>query len=267
MEDLTAPKSARTSDCTSEAILIRYKQRAEASAERAQTLNHQVELHVETTNVSDVDESFFKNRWDVVVAANLKPKEIFKVNLICRKLRIKFFATNVFGMFGYFFSDLLDKHVFRKPVRGIYSPYGGKDENMVIRTERFVPFDVVFNHKFDKVYDFFYSSPWYFVMRGLLRFVDKRGCIPTRDMEDFETVRLLVNDEVESAYRRDDNKVPVSYIQLSLGPSIPVICQMVGSMLLKEIIKAATHVDEPYNNIYLFNPVINKSEVAKITGL
>uniref|UniRef100_A0A0A9YIT6 SUMO-activating enzyme subunit 1 n=1 Tax=Lygus hesperus TaxID=30085 RepID=A0A0A9YIT6_LYGHE len=240
--------------------------RAEASAVRAQTLNHQVEVHVETSNVSDVDETFFKDRWDVVVAAGLKPEDIFKVNLICRKLDIKFFATNVFGMFGFFFSDLLDKHVFRKPVRGIFSPYGGKEENMVIRSEQYVPFDYVVNHKFDKVYDFFYASPWYFAMRGLLKYVDKHGCTPTKEIGDFETVRLLVNDEVASAYRRDDNKVPVSYIQLSLGPPVPVICQMVGSMLVKEIIKAGTHVEEPYNNVYLFDPVRRKSEVAKISG-
>uniref|UniRef100_A0A0A9XWX7 SUMO-activating enzyme subunit 1 n=1 Tax=Lygus hesperus TaxID=30085 RepID=A0A0A9XWX7_LYGHE len=93
--------------------------RAEASTERAKNLNPHVEVTSETFHLADLNEEYFSNsRWDVVVATGLDQDQLERLDNFCRKGNLKFFAGEVFGMFGYFFVDL-NKHSYTKTVKTI----------------------------------------------------------------------------------------------------------------------------------------------------
>lgn len=79
--------------------------RAEASLFRAQALNPMVEITVDTTNLDDKQDEFFRN-FDVVVVTEATTKSQIRIDNACRLMGVKFFAGDVWGTFGYSFADL-----------------------------------------------------------------------------------------------------------------------------------------------------------------
>lgn len=86
------------------------KNRAEASLLRAQALNPMVEIIVDTEKLADKSDEFFRN-FDVVVVTEATLKLQVRIDNACRLLGVKFFAGDVWGMFGYSFADL-QEHTF-----------------------------------------------------------------------------------------------------------------------------------------------------------
>lgn len=86
------------------------KNRAQASLLRAQTLNPMVEISADTGNLESKDDEYFGN-FDVVVVTEASTKTLVKINNACRLKGVKFFAGDVWGMFGYSFADL-QEHSF-----------------------------------------------------------------------------------------------------------------------------------------------------------
>lgn len=81
--------------------------RAEASLQRAQVLNPMVEIRADTDHLEHKTEDFFK-QFDVVVVIEAPLHVQLQVNGYCRTHGVKFFAGDVWGMFGYSFADLLE---------------------------------------------------------------------------------------------------------------------------------------------------------------
>lgn len=86
------------------------KNRAESSIERAKALNPMVEISADTQPISEKSEDYFCG-FDVVVITGATNNELLRIDEICRRNDIKFFAGDVWGMFGYTFADLND-HAF-----------------------------------------------------------------------------------------------------------------------------------------------------------
>jgi ubiquitin-like 1-activating enzyme E1 A len=84
--------------------------RAESSLARAQALNPMVELKADTGNLAGKDEEFF-TLFDVVVILETTSNEQIRINNICRVNNVKFYAADMWGMFGYSFVDL-QEHEF-----------------------------------------------------------------------------------------------------------------------------------------------------------
>lgn len=84
--------------------------RAESSLQRAQALNPMVEVKADTGVLGDKDEAFFK-QFDVVVILEAKLTTSAEIDNICRANKIKFYAADMWGMFGYSFIDL-QEHEF-----------------------------------------------------------------------------------------------------------------------------------------------------------
>merc|ERR1739846_79541 len=84
------------------------KNRAQASLERLKQRNLMVEITADQTNLDNKEKDFFSN-FDVVIVTNYPKDVTLKVNKFCRDLKIKFFAGDIFGFFGYSFMDLV-KH-------------------------------------------------------------------------------------------------------------------------------------------------------------
>lgn len=84
--------------------------RAQASLLRAQALNPMVEIAVDTDNVADKPDAFFAN-FDVVVVTEAPTAQLVRIDNACRLSGVKFFAGDVWGMFGWSFADL-QEHSF-----------------------------------------------------------------------------------------------------------------------------------------------------------
>lgn len=81
------------------------KNRAEASEKRAQALNPMVEVKVDIGNFAAMSDEYFKD-FDVVCISEGKTEDLVRVDNVCRAANVKFFAFDLWGMFGYCFADL-----------------------------------------------------------------------------------------------------------------------------------------------------------------
>lgn len=82
-------------------------QRAEASLEQARNLNPMVDVVADTSHTSSKPDSFFQE-FDIVVVTNIRPvTEAVRINVACRLGGVKFMWGEVWGTFGFTFSDLL----------------------------------------------------------------------------------------------------------------------------------------------------------------
>lgn len=79
--------------------------RADASLIRAQALNPMVEIKVDKSKLSEKSDDFFHD-FDVVCILEAPLEELIRIDKICREQKIKFFAADLWGMFGFSFADL-----------------------------------------------------------------------------------------------------------------------------------------------------------------
>ena len=89
--------------------------RAETAVERLQQLNPMVEVSSDPGDVGAKPEEFFKD-FDIVLVT-CRPRDVLvRVNNLCHKNGVKFFAGDVHGFFGYSFMDLVE-HEFVEEVK------------------------------------------------------------------------------------------------------------------------------------------------------
>lgn len=81
------------------------KNRAAASLARAQALNPMVEIVVDESDVADKPDDYFGN-FDVVVVTEASTEQLVRIDNACRVGGVSFFAGDVWGMFGWTFTDL-----------------------------------------------------------------------------------------------------------------------------------------------------------------
>lgn len=236
--------------------------RAEGSVERAQNLNPHVVVSSETFALSDLNEDYFtSSRWDVVVATGLNQKELERLDKICADSNLKFFAGDVHGMFGFFFSNL-HNHSYTKMVKTI--PKKGLVREETIKDEsRFPSFSSAINHNFDKNRSqLHHCDPSYFVLKILFKFLEEKNCHPTDSAADAEYLTQL-RDQILDKYQTPREKVPDEFLQKVVGPEVGPVCAIVGAVLSQEVIKAVSHKDEPHNNMFFFNPLYHKGTVQQ----
>jgi ubiquitin-like 1-activating enzyme E1 A len=80
-------------------------QRAVASQYKTQLLNPMVEVKVDTETSESKDEEFFKS-FDVICATCCTLEELLRLDDICHRNNIVFYAGDVFGYYGYMFANL-----------------------------------------------------------------------------------------------------------------------------------------------------------------
>lgn len=84
---------------------LRPIQRAEQAVEQLQALNPNVVISADTDCIDDKDDAFFTQFSAVCVTSSSLPT-LLHINAVCRAHGIKFFCGDVWGFYGYFFSDL-----------------------------------------------------------------------------------------------------------------------------------------------------------------
>ena len=69
---------------------------------------------------------FYSSNFDVVIVTNYPKDVTLKVNNFCRDLKIKFFAGDIFGYFGYSFMDLVQHDYVEEEVKKVEAGEGKK---------------------------------------------------------------------------------------------------------------------------------------------
>ncbi|XP_069194852.1 SUMO-activating enzyme subunit 1 [Procambarus clarkii] len=232
---------------------------AEASRERAQILNPMVEVSSDTSNIDDKTDEYF-TKFDVVCVSRCRREQLLRINNICRKNKILFFAGDVFGMIGYMFTDLKDHQYVEEVKKRKEIEQDGKKQTveetkMVKHTETFVPLsqalDVDWSSK-KYASQLKRTSPAYFIMHIILEFISLHGRLPdpTRRSED-EVELLTIKNALLEKMGVPQEKVNNQFAGLVFGQVSPV-CAIVGGVLAQEIIKAVSQKDPPHNNFFFF---------------
>lgn len=86
-------------------VMILFLKRAECSLAGTQQLNPMVQITADPSTVESKSEEFFLD-FDVVCATGCSQEEIIRINDICHRHCIMFYAGDVFGFYGYMFADL-----------------------------------------------------------------------------------------------------------------------------------------------------------------
>ncbi|VDK73502.1 unnamed protein product [Onchocerca ochengi] len=257
------------------------KNRAEASRLKCQLLNPNVELHVDTEDISKKDEKFFAG-FDLVILVDQKYGIVNQISKICRNAKKPFIAGGVFGWIGYAFFDftgcsflvtipkirtgcvLEDDSVedgsssAKKPRIDIEleNGKGGKENNAV---------NVVLDDEDEKVqmtfsyplWDDTWNVDWshkklirkskrilprsYFPIRVMLRLQE------SGDAVDREKFMELWRKELEQCnHILDDDFV---------GPQLSPACAIVGAHMAQEAIKALSQKDEPLRNVFFYSAI------------
>nr|CAD7404639.1 unnamed protein product [Timema cristinae] len=205
------------------------KNRAEASLSRAQELNVMVTVRADTDNVEDKSDTFFQ-QFNIVVATECSQDQLVRINNICRENNVLFFCGDVFGMFGYTFADLLSHQFVEEKntkVDKLTVTTTIKKEMTCVPLQDALAthWDGILTNKLKKM------DPSYFLLLVLLAFRKKksRDPNPAERAEDIIELKKLRNKTLSS----------------------------VGVPPEKEIIKAASKLHEPYDNMFFFNPITN----------
>jgi len=233
------------------------RNRAEESVERAKSLNPMVEISTDIEALEHKDESFFKT-FDVVIILGASNKEILRINQICRKNNVKFFTGDVWGMFGYGFTDL-QEHEFIEDImkHKIVSQAEGKIKTELVTTTlqrkvSFPPFSKVLEMDLPSQpsNQLKRGSPSIMLLRVLQTFREKYKRDPQYQSRVYD-IKLLQNLSHEIF---NDINIPESYFELIFGQISPVSA-IVGGILAQEIIKAVTKKEAPNLNVFLFDPL------------
>lgn len=246
------------------------KNRAEASLQRAQNLNSMVTVEADTTNIDDKPNEYFSN-FDVVCATQCTITQLKRINKICRKHKIKFFAGDVWGTFGYTFADL-NKHEYvedvvqTKPVSVAAGEPRRKEkfEKIVVtekRTDIFAPFEAVID--IDKTHLPTRESEMYYMMMIMLHYREKHKCDPLPSERGSEKLKAEASAIIEK-YQLGDKINHL--IEGDLYGQISPVCAIVGGVMSQEIIKAVSQKEAPHNNVFLFNPQTMCGKILKLVS-
>lgn len=230
--------------------------RATASLNRACQLNTMVDVQADEGNIVDKPDSFFYN-FEVVVVMEADSKELVRIDNACRLNNVKFFAADVWGMFGYSFADL-QEHTFAEDVvkLKVVSKYNEKTKTEKIvtpvqRTLLFPPLQDVlaFDFKTEKfVKKMRRTGPAYVILRVLTKFRDSEGRDPHHTTRESDIKRLLeIRDEIAAGLVQDDAFIHV-FAQIS------PIAAIVGGEVAQEVIKTVSQKEAPHLNLFLFDP-------------
>ncbi|XP_023305559.2 SUMO-activating enzyme subunit 1 [Lucilia cuprina] len=231
--------------------------RAEASIERAKALNPMVEISADTEPLNKKDETYFE-AFDVVVVIGATNEELVRIDNICRKKGIKFFAGDVWGTFGFCFADLQQHQFVEDTVKHkvISKPHEKTKTELVTTTvqrelnfpafEETLKFDIncaTFQRKLKR------TGPGFILLRILQKFREthKRDpCYKSReeDKKELENIRNEITTDVV---------VPNEYFEHVFSQISPAAA-VVGGVLSQEIIKVVTKKEAPNCNVFLFDP-------------
>ena len=231
---------------------------AAASLARTQELNPNVIVKAEVGRIEEKSPEFF-DQFHVVCLTRCRRSEREHMNKICREKKVKFFCGDVYGFFGYFFSDLgTHEYVVEIPSKAKHSPAKKaklEDDTTVTVKKKleFCDYKQALAEDWSKRgrREMKHSSPVFFIVLILDEFEAKHGKLPGRgDYQELNFIknRILAQHEVKSTFVSND------FAKFSLSILSPVAA-IVAGVLGQEIIKAISMKDPPHRNFFFFDGV------------
>uniref|UniRef100_A0A1B6CFJ2 THIF-type NAD/FAD binding fold domain-containing protein n=2 Tax=Clastoptera arizonana TaxID=38151 RepID=A0A1B6CFJ2_9HEMI len=211
-----------------------------------------VDVKVDEGNIKSKNDEFFAS-FDVILATDCNLHSLLYLNSLCRKYSIKFFCADVFGSYGYIFTDL-QNHVY------------AEEQKMKSKQEKLTVKKTIIYESLKSSLEIDWSTEksvkklkkmdsTYFLIRILLNFRNKvrRNPSPLHEVEDMQLLqqlrqKTLKSLKVENIIHIEDKDLQMVFSQLS------PICAIIGGVLAQEVIKALSQHGEPYKNLFLFNP-------------
>lgn len=240
------------------------KNRATASVARVQELNPNVIVTSDESSVSDKDEEFFKG-FDIVCLTCCKLETMIRVNTICHENNIQFFGGDIYGFYGYAFTDLNEHHfVEEKPkkVKGSSSEGSSKKQKVdstetvfVKRTMHFTRLKEALEKKWAGTpeKEMKRVPPVFFMLQVLLKFQETMGRKPKpQSVENDRSKVLELKKKVLDNLGVQEDLVKDEFAGLVTGELSPV-CAIVGGIVGQEMIKAASKRNAPHNNFFFYD--------------
>eukprot|EP00794_Sanderia_malayensis_P017643 gene17643-19398_t len=246
--------------------------RAAASYQRLHELNPMVNLVVDTDDISEKTESFFK-RFHVVCLLGFSKNIQLQVNEICHSLGVKFLSGGSYGYYGYMFSDLcmhtyaeekikVDKITGRRSVEPAHKRQK-LDSNVLEDVKEMVEKVGMFRKlssalSYDSLQGFTLKqlksmSKAYFVMQVLFEFVENNGRYPDMEHKTKDWQQLLeTRNSVFEKLQIDNDLLPDDFVSNCIGEITPVSC-IIGGIIAQDIIKAVSGKDKPHNNFFFYD--------------
>ncbi|BFF92679.1 SUMO-activating enzyme subunit 1 [Drosophila madeirensis] len=246
------------------------KNRAKASLERARALNPMVDISADTQPLEEKTAEFFAT-FDVVLIIGQSNNELLRIDAICQELGVKFFAGDVWGMFGFYFASL-QRHSYVEDV--VKFKEVEAKPNQKAKFEKYaVPVQREVNYPaYSAWIDFDANAAGY--QRQLKK--DGPGVILLGVLQKFRTahkrdpsyksreadIGLLkaIRAELAPKSALSDNSLEVLFSQIS--PAVAVV----GGVVAQEIIKVVTRMEAPHRNLFIFDPDTCAGYVQVIGG-
>jgi ubiquitin-like 1-activating enzyme E1 A len=245
--------------------------RAESMKERLVRLNPSVKINVISDSIESKDSSFYKE-FDVVCVTGKSLDLLIKVNNICRKNNIKFYAADVHGIFGYIFCDLINhKYIEERKIK-----YG--DDFKTVRdehSETYTSLEKSLNFKFPELslkrFLRKYSST-YFLIYTLLKFQKINNRLPKYISEEEENIEDLnklkeIRDQLFSKYNINSNVLTdesLSKLIRNAGMEILPICSVVGGILAQDLLKVLSEKELPILNWFCYDGFTGNGVLQKL---
>ncbi|XP_078517140.1 SUMO-activating enzyme subunit 1 [Lissotriton helveticus] len=244
------------------------RNRAEASQERAQNLNPMVDVKVDTDTIESKEEEFF-TQFDAVCLTCCPRDVMVKIDQICHKNNIKFFAGDVFGYHGFMFADLGEHEFVEEKTKVAKASQGAEDgpeakkakldakeTTMVKKAVTFCQLKEALEVDWgsDKAKVSLKRTPAdYFLLQVLMKFRTDKGRDPHPDHygEDSELL-LQIRNDVMDALGVSPDLIPEDFAGYCFSEMAPV-CAVVGGVLSQEVVKALSQRDPPHNNFFFFD--------------
>ncbi|XP_074649401.1 SUMO-activating enzyme subunit 1-like [Tubulanus polymorphus] len=257
------------------------KNRAESSKENAQKLNPMVTVSVDTDKVADKPDEFF-TKFRVICATCCSKETLLRLNNLTRRHDMKFLAGDVYGYYGFSFTDFI-QHEYAEEITKMKNDDSKGDENneppakkkkttetTVVRKEMefsSLQDSLHIDWTGDKYKNELKRTPkGYFITQVMMAFLEKFGHLPNSKTHLEDKKQLLnIRSEVLNALKVDSDILTEDFIQHCIGELSPV-CAVVGGIMGQEVIKAVSHKDAPLRNFFFFDGTEGCGLVDNIGG-
>jgi len=245
--------------------------RAESMKERLVRLNPSVKINVISDSIESKDTSFYEE-FDVVCVTGKSLNLLKKINDICRKNNIKFYAADVHGIFGYIFCDLI-KHSYMEERKIKYGDdfktkqYEHTEEYTTLKKSLDFKFPELSLKRFLRKY-----SSTYFLVYTLLQFQKINKRLPKYISEDEENIEDLnklkkIRDDLFSKHNINSAVLTdelLSKLIRNAGMEILPICSVVGGILAQDILKVISQKELPISNWFCYDGFTGNGVIHKL---
>lgn len=276
--------------------------RAEASRSRCQMLNPNVDLIIDTENIAEKNDGYFRS-FNLVILIDQEYSIIDRINKICRTEKIGFEAGGVYGWIGYGFFDFNNHtYLLKAPKREIANVDcevvvgSSSSEDFCTPTKKAklddfvgtaqngtksIENDVLGVEDDEKIKTSVKFASWDealnvdWTQKRLIR--KARRILPTayfpirallrcenvdRTVDNDEFLKLL-NEELVNCNHSAESRLPEESI-FRKGPQLSPTCAIVGAVVAQEAIKALSQNDAPLQNLFIYSAVSTTGVVCNL---